>query len=242
MDRISFSGSPLFSEPVPTVSLASKAILTIILLTTFLEGTVFTPPKTKSSKSFLSFITDQYPNFSTSQADNLVDTYPMEPAISSYGPWFPSAARAYGEATFICPTNNILDALSNSSSNSPNAPLYSYRYNVNTNDGAREGLGVTHASEAPAVFGPDMMTRPAPDTYYTQNADIVPLVMSYWLSFVRTLDPNVHRLDEAPEWGVWGRNHSRMVLETRNSSMETVGKSELERCEFWKGMGTTINQ
>ena len=167
----------------------------------------------------------------------------MEPAIPGYGSWYPSAARAYGEATFICPTNHILDALANSSTTtSSDAPLYSYRYNVDVHGDTGRGLGVPHVAEAPAVFGPDMMSHPAPESYYTRNADVVPLVMSYFVSFARTLDPNVHRLEGAPEWEVWGDDHYRMVLETTDSFMEEVGESELERCEFWKGTGATANQ
>lgn len=203
------------------------------------EGTVFTPPKTPSINSFVSFITDQYPNLTTSQADNLLDYYPMEASIPGHGAWFPSAARAYGEATFICPTNNILDALSDSSSKDS---IYSYRYNVYDKESVARGVGVSHVAEAPAVFGPNMMSHPAPESYYTYNADMVPLIMNYFLSFVRTLDPNVHKVDGAPEWGIWGRNHSRMVFETNNSTMEHVSPKELDRCEFWKGLGPTINQ
>jgi hypothetical protein len=34
----------------------------------------------------------------------------------------------------------------------------------------------------------------------TYNAHIVPIIMNYWISFVRDLSPNSHKYQEAPHW------------------------------------------
>lgn len=85
-----------------------------------------------------------------------------------------------------------------------------------------------------------MLTYTAPESYKTYNADVVPLVMNYFLSFARSLDPNIHKLEMAPEWKRWGQDRQRMVLQTGNSTMEQTVKGELERCEFWKDMGESL--
>ena len=66
---------------------------------------------------------------------------------------------------------------------------WGYRYNVADELNAAAGLGVPHLFESWAIFGPDNVPG-APRSYYTYNAGVVPLVMDYWISFVRTLDPS----------------------------------------------------
>lgn len=169
------------------------------------------------------------------QAGELLTHYPREQLLPYHASWFPSASHAYGESTFICPTNNILDALSKNVTS-----LYSYRYNVHDSILDAKGMGVPHVTEAPAVFGPDMLTYTAPESYKTYNADIVPLVMNYILSFVRTLDPNTYKVESASEWGRWGASRNRLILQRGNSTMEAVGKGQLESCNFWKDIGTGL--
>ena len=75
----------------------------------------------------------------------------------------------------------------------------------------------------------------AAKSYYTYNAPVVPLVMNYYISFVRTLDPNLLRLEGAPEWGNW-EGGERLVIELGETRMETVDDGERERCAFWEGV------
>jgi len=66
--------------------------------------------------------------------------------------------------------------------------------------------------------------------------------MSYWISFVRALNPNVHRASGSPEWKEWDGEMERMVLETGDSRMERTPADERERCEFWLGLGEVLEQ
>ncbi len=65
--------------------------------------------------------------------------------------------------------------------------------------------------------------------------------MSYWLSFVRTLDPNTLRNPGSPEWKQWDSDlgMSRLMIETNKTQMETTPKDQLTKCQFWLGLGRT---
>lgn len=183
-----------------------------------------------------SFLQDNYPSLNSSQTADIADLYPEEPELPFHNAYFPSAARAYGEATFICPVRNILDHV-----NATNT-TWSYRYDVQQADTVDSGFGVPHVAEVPAVMGPDMLSYSANPSYTTYNADAVPLVMNYWLSFVKTLNPNPERLVGSLEWEPWARNQSRIVIKTRDSVMEKVGDGENSRCQFWEEIGPLIHQ
>ncbi|ROW01540.1 hypothetical protein VSDG_02114 [Cytospora chrysosperma] len=84
-----------------------------------------------------------------------------------------------------------------------------------------------------AVFGPASLAgEAAPPSYLTYNAPVVPLVMGYFLSFVRTGDPNALRAPGAPV----------IVIETNNTRMEEVGPAQALRCRFWKGLAPRTQQ
>jgi len=66
-------------------------------------------------------------------------------------------------------------------------------------------------------------------------------LIAYWLSFVRSGDPNTYKLSQSPNWAPFSsHNKERIVLQQRpgNSSnvsgsfMEEDFKLEAERCQF----------
>ncbi|KAK3936069.1 lipase 1 [Diplogelasinospora grovesii] len=238
----------------------------VLFGTTTDEGSVFAS-NAATQTDFAAFMANNYPKLTSNQTDAILQHYPKLPPLPWHEEWFPSASQAYGEATFICPTVNVLNTLQHSSDSSlkynnagsggsgsgsagPGPGIWSYRYNVYDSENTAEGLGVQHLFEAAAVFGPDNING-ARRSYWTYNAPIVPVVMSYWISFVRTLDPNIYRSPGSPNWEKWGADMNRLVMETGNTHMETVGKGvegpggeggELERCRFWEGLGGVMEQ
>ncbi|ROW11572.1 hypothetical protein VMCG_01276 [Cytospora schulzeri] len=207
-----------------------------------------------SSDDMVNFLRNNYPLLTANDTADVVDMYPLEPAAPEHEAWFPSTSTAYGEATFICPAISILkayaaqgrsgndtDTSTDSGSGSGNdTKLWLYRYNVLDDDNAARGLGVPHLWESYAVFGPaNLAGQAAPQSYLTYNAPVVPVVMDYFLSFVRTRDPNTLRAPGAPAWGAWGAwggdaaaaatNGTRLVLETNNTRMEEVGGAQAAR-------------
>ena len=73
------------------------------------------------------------------------------------------------------------------------------------------------------------------------NKNIVPVVMNYWISFVKSLDPNSHRHTSASQWDTFGKGkESRILLETNRTRMEDVPEKQVKRCEFWKRLASTM--
>jgi acetylcholinesterase len=229
------------ASPFPLASPLSNENMSIAV-----EGSMFAPSDAISSNNLTDFFEDNFPNITPDQSEAILEHYPLEPTILPHSSWFPSISRAYGEAIFICPSYNILNALlakfDSTERVSSQAKLWSYRYNVIDDTSVVQGHGVPHVFEVAAVFGPDMLSYPAPASYYTYNAEIVPVVQSYIASFARTFDPNIYKLDTAPTWSAWDENHLRMLLQTGLSAMEVVEDDERNRCEFWKDLGVTMNQ
>ncbi|KAL8360197.1 hypothetical protein RB601_007381 [Gaeumannomyces tritici] len=232
------------------------------------EGSYF-GANAASQQEMRTFMRNNFPRLREADLDSIQDRYPLMDALPNHNRWFPSTSRAYGEGVFICPTVNVLDSLASAfpSSNSltkvadnrplqasPDAGPWAYRYNVLDDDSVRAGLGVPHTFEIPAVFGPDSVYG-APRSYYTYNSGVVPVVMDYWISFVKTLSPNTLRNPGAPVWHPWAargwRNgtggspslsRSRLLIETANTGMEDTPTQEVNRCEFWRSLGDFTQQ
>ncbi|KAM0434626.1 hypothetical protein ACHAPT_003724 [Fusarium lateritium] len=192
-----------------------------------------------SSDQMIRFMLNEYPYLTDNDTETILDLYPREPRLPKHDIWFPSASRAYGEVTFICPVNNILNAVSSSSNGTD---IWSYRYNVQIKEFVEAGRGVPHVANTPAVFGPSMTPSQSGASYRTYNAPMVPIVMNYWISFVRALDPNKYRYEDTPRWENWGDDQRRLVFELGNMTMESVDKGERERCEAWLDMGNSTKQ
>ncbi|KAK7745072.1 hypothetical protein SLS53_003307 [Cytospora paraplurivora] len=210
------------------------------------EGSYFAA-NASTSGDMANFLRNNYPLLTANDTDAVAGMYPLEAAAAKHAPWFPSASTAYGEATFICPAMSILNAYNKTDADDEGARLWSYRYNVLDDENVAEGLGVPHLWESYAVFGPASLGgEVVPESYLTYNAPVVPVVMDYFLSFVRTKDPNTLRAPGAPVWGSWGgsggTNGSRIVLETNDTRMEEVGDAQAARCEFWAGLAPRTQQ
>lgn len=78
-------------------------------------------------------------------------------------------------------------------------------------------------------------------SYSTYNAPIIPIVMDYWISFVRELSPNRYKSAAAPHWESFGDGR-RLVLRTNATGMEVVDGAQWERCAFWEGLAGVMEQ
>ncbi|KAI3533659.1 carboxylesterase [Colletotrichum filicis] len=200
------------------------------------EGSVFAA-NVATQDEFVSFMTDNYPKLTKNETDPMLQKYPLLSPLPNHNVWFPSTSQAYGETTFICPANTIMNAYATANRSGTS---WSYRFNVQDNDNTASGLGVPHVFEAPAIFGIDAC--PTPDSFRTYNKPIVSLMMKYVISFVRDLNPNTYKLAGAPDWGDWGRNQSRYVFELNKNRMENVDDGQRDRCNFWKGIVEVMEQ
>lgn len=222
-----------------------------------IEGSLFASDAATAS-DVSSFFLDNYPYLTQNDTQLILAQYPQLPALPFHKPWYPTNSLAYGESTFICPSLNLLRHITTASSSTPSPQqqqqqqqrgIFAYRYNVRDNVNAASGVGVPHIFEAAAVFGPGNLPQAdVAASYYSYNAPVVPVVMGYWISFVRALDPSVYRAAGAPVWECWddGKNGGmmgqRLKIELNDTCMEDVDEAEAERCGFWEGMARTMRQ
>jgi acetylcholinesterase len=206
------------------------------------EGTGFSPNAT-TAEEFLDFILDNYPQLTLADLLIIKELYPhpATPPFPQHAAYFPSAEKAYGEATFICPGIEITSAVARYTSSSQS---WNYRYNVHDASLVQQGLGVPHVSEKPAIFGPgNAGACQNPCSYEKYNAPIVPVVMDYWISFILSLNPNTYKNPTAPEWLPWGdKGAQRLKIQLNETEMEAMPGDEFARCEFWKGIARTTQQ
>ena len=194
------------------------------------------------------FFTDNYPHLTVAETNAINAEYPLMPPLPLHATYFPSAAAAYGEATFTCP--GLLISNSFATDNSP-YKVWNYRYNVHSTVLDAQGLGVPHTFEITAIFGlgsvGETSAQDLESGYSTYNADIVPVVMNYWISFVRALSPNRFKFGSAPHWESFGDGNSggrRLVLQSNGtkSVMEVVPADQVGRCAFWKDLAVVMEQ
>ncbi|KFA51634.1 hypothetical protein S40293_03906 [Stachybotrys chartarum IBT 40293] len=193
------------------------------------EGVWFVP-QASTAEQVISFMRNNYPRLTNDDDAKIAEYYPRVGSAPGSAPYFPSVEQAYGESTFVCPAISILEAIRDA----PDAePAWSYRNNIYDELYASLGFGTPHGYEEAAIFGPDNTNNPgrytSPESFYTYNAPLVPVIMEYWISFVRTLSPNPHRNEAAPEWQPWDESQSKLLIELDNLHMESVGESQLER-------------
>jgi acetylcholinesterase len=210
------------------------------------EGTGFSP-NASTEAEFLQFIKDNYPNLSEAQLQDVSQQYPENGfgSFPNHSFYFAATESAYGELTFTCPGIEISNSLA--TYNSP-AQVWNYRYNVQDEANIAAGLGVPHVSEQPAIFGVNESAYKLCDdcSYVTYNSPIIPVLQSYWISFVVSLNPNTHKDPAAPVWETWtGSGASplqRIKIQTNATEMEVVPQAQIDRCNFWKSLAEVTEQ
>ncbi|KAK3311253.1 Alpha/Beta hydrolase protein [Chaetomium strumarium] len=217
-------------------------------------------PDAAAPSDIATFFLNNHPLLTPNDTTAILAHYPHRlPPLPRHQPWFPTASQAYGDATFVCPQHNVLTYVDQYSAANNNNKLYAYRYNVRDDENLAAGLGVPHLFDAAAIFRPDNIRGGgARASYGTYNAPVVPLMMGYWISFVRGLDPNLSSLAsggrgegaaggdrgaQRPVWERWdgltrGEGMKGLVVETGGAArIEGTPRDETERCAFWLGLG-----
>ncbi|OAG38818.1 hypothetical protein AYO21_07013 [Fonsecaea monophora] len=219
-------------------------------------GTVFTPRGTSSRAQSNTFLHDQFPDLTSDQLQRIGELYPNNgPQFPNSGSWWRQVSNAYGDMRYMCP--NLFIAASYArygvSGN------WNYWYNVQDASQVRQGLGVPHTVELSAIWGPENTNGASPPSYRRggPNAWIVPLMQSYWISFIRTLDPNPFRLQGAPTWqeftladeeGGDGATAAttgwlRMFFDTADTTgMAEVSASVRKKCQYLNSIGIALKQ
>ena len=203
------------------------------------EGTIFVP-MVNTSRQADSFMQDNYPKLTAGDIRTMNQLYPagFQQQSRHVTKYFSALAGAYGEATFTCAGNFIAETINKTSPRN----IWNYRYNVKDPFLIESGYGVPHVFEVVGVFGPYGASVPINgSSYLTFNKDIIPVVMGYWSSFVRTLNPNKLRAKDSPVWEVFS-DSNRLKLQTNATKMEVIPKTQDRRCSFWNRIGAAIEQ
>lgn len=202
------------------------------------EGTDFAPNATSLS-DVSKFLQSNYPGLSDDQLQTINDAYPSMKSLPGHAPYFPLAAAAYGESTFTCPGNYIAARVSKFLSSDQ---VWNYRCNILDPTEIAIGKGVPHVFELPAIFGLDSTNQPA-DSLTDINAPIVPVIMDYYISFVKSLNPNKFRNNAAPIWEPWGNGTGqRLQIQTNATAMEAVPSGQAQRCSMWRKLAPDMEQ
>ncbi|KAI1498987.1 Alpha/Beta hydrolase protein [Biscogniauxia marginata] len=111
---------------------------------------------------------------------------------------------------------------------------YAYRYNIldETPGGlADQGLFTPHTSELYAIWGKNNTDGGDPGCLELEISDPLScvagarIVQAYFISFMRTLDPNTLRLPGSPEWTSWSiAQPNRLVMDNHQASLERMGQ------------------
>ena len=210
------------------------------------EGTVFVPKNASATvEESNNFLQAQFPELNDTQLDTIQKLYPPEvqstslyPKIGNAGKYWRSTADAYGDQRYVCPgflLNNV-----SAHYDPPSKGNWNYHYNVSNSGDVAKGFGVPHVAEQTAVWGG---ATPA----------ITTLVQNYWLSFIKTFDPNTLRAPGAPSWDDWGRDDEtgghRLLIQNPDSKggygtsgMEKVETEYRDRCTEILKWGVAIKQ
>lgn len=170
------------------------------------EGTVFVPRAAGNNiDTSNAWLQAQFPLLNATQLSTLQSLYPPGtqnyPKIgSNVGKYWRSTTTAYGDLRYLCPGFFVNNATAHYTSKDPAAGNWNYHYNVTDPSNVDAGMGTPHIAEQSAIWA-----SPNPPSYRTTNLPIVPLMQGYWVSFIRSFDPNKYRAPGAPTWDQWGK-------------------------------------
>ncbi|KAF9885872.1 hypothetical protein FE257_012250 [Aspergillus nanangensis] len=196
------------------------------------EGSTFAA-NASTTAEMSSFLKANYPNLRPQSLEKIHGEYPLMAHLSNHSAYFPSTSAAYGDATFTCPGDHITGSLAGQSL----LQIWNYRYNVRAASLISKGLGVPHIFEISAIFGVGNAGESSVTSYTDVNKDIVPIVMDYWISFIKHLDPNPARNSKGPFWEPWGLGtEKRLKMQTNETGMELVPLNLTDHCLMWKSL------
>ncbi|KAH8674157.1 Alpha/Beta hydrolase protein [Xylariales sp. PMI_506] len=211
------------------------------------EGSSFAP-NASTSDQVETFFQNNYPKIEAAQLQQIITAYPLMAPLPQHAAWFPSAAAAYGDSTFICPGEALSAYMAQY--HSPKQ-VWSYRCYITSASNVAAGLGTSHTFETAAILGTQYGGSVA-STWTTDNAAIIPVVMHYYISFVRALNPNTFAYDGPGTvvWEPWGdssgisRNSGygarRLRLQTNDTHMEAVPRNMTQNCAMWEDFSKTM--
>ncbi|GJJ14529.1 hypothetical protein Clacol_008794 [Clathrus columnatus] len=180
-------------------------------------------------------LTDYFPGITSTDIQKFTSLYP-ENQFANVNQWVTDVT---GDITVRCGRE-----LLGSVASRDDLPSFAYRYNQ-PNPSFGDNVDVEHAAENWMMFlgsntgfnGSGVLTGlNATETAFSQE------LIAYWLSFVRSSNPNTYRLERSPEWPSFSPTSTgkRQVLQQDPKNRTTVSgivselepSADLERCDF----------
>ncbi|THW75229.1 alpha/beta-hydrolase, partial [Aureobasidium pullulans] len=143
------------------------------------------------------------------------------------------------EVTVICPGLTISSTVGASNQ------VWNYRSDQSSLALRLAGYGVLHAFDTGIIFGPNAGPMAGLlgivengfvfSSLAGGNANVVPIMMNYAISFVRTQNPSTYKSVFAPNWQTYNKNEGKQRIVVRNSGVtyEDVSAAQQTRCAFW---------
>jgi acetylcholinesterase len=118
------------------------------------------------------------------------------------------------------------------------------RFNVLTPAEIQAGIGVSHVSEAPILFGPGNTPAGSSTSGFDfDDISLIPILQAYYTSVIRSFDPNAHPVKGSVFWPQFSPSiNKRLLLQVNATTVETVPQDQLDRCAFWRGLGIQLEQ
>ncbi|KAN0117185.1 alpha/beta-hydrolase [Hyaloscypha variabilis] len=119
-----------------------------------------------------------------------------------------------------------------------NTQNWHYHYDVLDPRDEANGNRVYHTVELNAIWGPNNTDGSPPPSYYVPNdkggnAGAIPVIQSYWISFILTLDPNTLRSKDLAQWDPWTlATRRRLLFHNNGTMMESMTDAEKARCKI----------
>lgn len=206
------------------------------------EGTKWNAPETLNTPAdALQWIVEKDPSLSNSSINIVRDVYikPSQPTFPGKGQYWQHAAVAVSEIGATCMTRSIQNSLARDG-----VPTYNYNYDVLDPSDEEVGYGAWHTVNVYAWWGNNRTDGGAPQSYFTTNKPVIPLVRSYWNSFIRNLDPNTDRIKGAQEWAPYGGSESRerLFIQTNNTKLERMSAAQALRCDVMRPFSDNLGK
>ncbi|KAH6693969.1 para-nitrobenzyl esterase [Plectosphaerella plurivora] len=205
------------------------------------EGTMYSAPQsTNTTEEALAFIKGQDPSASDNSLAIVDDLYidVPQPVFPASGVKWRQAANAIGDIGNHCIIRNIQAYLARDE-----ATTYNYKYAVLDPKSEADGFGAFHTVNTYAFWGPNRTDGGAPASYFTTNAPMVSTFRKYWISFVRTLDPNSDREEGAAEWSPYTvEGRERLFVQTNNTHMERMSSAQALRCDVVRPLSENLGK
>ncbi|EPE31258.1 alpha/beta-Hydrolase [Glarea lozoyensis ATCC 20868] len=205
------------------------------------EGTTFTPKNLANQSEIDNFMKNNYPKLTEEDLATAASLYPVpdKPEYPDSTQFWRPLADMYGHMRYNCPGLYMSGSYPRVGGMNTS---WSYRWDVARPANLANGNGVTHVAEGGAVWGSYKKEDP--------ESALQPIIQSYWTSFIRSHDPNTHRLKDAPEWlgyteGEDSSGANRRMLfvnDPKKVAIETIIGLLQKRCKFWHSIGAKIGQ